>query len=292
VAVYERNYRSYSGDLTPQRTRFLVLPRYAYQEVFKSKLFIAFLVACGIWPLALSVMIYLPHNLKFLSVIDVESADIARLFGNFDAQFFFGWFMVPFSFVSVVVTFLVGPALISADLRNNGLPLYLSRPFNRAEYILGKAAVLIILLSLVTWVPGLLLFVFQSYMGGMEWFREHWSIGIAIFLSSWIQILLLCLLSLAISAYVKVKPLARITLIGVFFVAKPLSLVLTVLLRTEWASVISIVDMIRVVWSGLFGVAKPVDVPIWAAWLSLLSMCAIALWMLHRKVRAYEVVRT
>ena len=292
MAVYERTYRSYRGELTPQKTRFLVLPRYAYQEVFKSKLFIAFLVLCGIWPLALAVMIYLPHNLKFLSVIQVETVDIVSFFGNFDEKFFFWRFMVPFSFVSLVVTFLVGPALISADLRNNGLPLYLSRPFNRAEYILGKASVLIILLSLVTWIPGLLLFFFQAYMGGMSWFREHWTIGIAIFLSSWIQILLLCLLSLAISAYVKLKPLARISLVAVFFVAKPLSVLLNVLLRTEWASLISIVDMMRVVWSGLFGVDKPVDVPIWAAWTSLLAMCGISLWMLHRKVRAYEVVRS
>ena len=34
MAVYERTYRPYPGELTQQRWRFLVLPRYAFQDVF------------------------------------------------------------------------------------------------------------------------------------------------------------------------------------------------------------------------------------------------------------------
>jgi ABC-2 type transport system permease protein len=291
VAVYERSYRSYTGALTPEKTRFLVLPRYSYQEVFRSKLFVTFLAACGIWPLVLAILIYLPHNLKFLQTIEAQTGAVMSFFGNYDAGFFFFWFMIPYTLVAFAVAFIVGPALISADLRNNGLPLYLSRPFSRAEYILGKSFVLITLLSLVTWIPGLLLFFFQAYMAGLDWFREHWRIGPAIFLSSWIWILLLCLISLALSAYVKWKPVARIALIGVFFVAEPMGEILNFMLDTKWGSLISITDMVAVVWSGLFGVPRPVDVPIGAAWAALLAVCAVCVWLLHRKVRAYEIVR-
>ena len=48
----------------------------------------------------------------------------------------------------------VGPGLISPDLSHNGLPLYLARPFSRAEYVLGKMSVLVGLMSLMTWIPG------------------------------------------------------------------------------------------------------------------------------------------
>ena len=48
----------------------------------------------------------------------------------------------------------VGPGQVSPDLANNALSLYLARPFSRAEYVLGKMSVLVILLSLMTWVPG------------------------------------------------------------------------------------------------------------------------------------------
>ena len=63
---------------------------------------------------------------------------------------------------------LVGPPLVSRDLRNNALPLYLCRPFSRTEYVMGKMSVMLILLSAITWVPQLLLFLFQSYLRGFR----------------------------------------------------------------------------------------------------------------------------
>ena len=44
MAVYEQGYRRYSGPLTPEWSRVLVLPRYSLKEVFSSKLFLAFFV--------------------------------------------------------------------------------------------------------------------------------------------------------------------------------------------------------------------------------------------------------
>jgi len=290
VAVYERTYRSYSGELTPGWSRFLVLPRYAYQTVFQSRLFVAFLVACFVWPLVLAVLIYLPHNLRFLEMFQLQTADITNIF-QYDAGFFFYWFMVPYQVVAFFMAFIVGPPLISVDLRNNGLPLYLSRPFSRSEYLLGKSAVMLILLSAVTWVPGLVLFAFQSYLAGFGYFREHFAVGIAIFVAFWIWILILCLLTLAISAYVKWKPVARVALFVIWFVFGAFGLVINLLLRTTWGSLIDIGGMIQVVWAGMFGIESPVQVPLWAAWTSLLIVCVVCIALLRRKVRAYEVVR-
>ena len=54
---------------------------------------------------------------------------------------------------------VLAPVLVSPDLVNGALPLYLSRPFSRAPSTCSaRPAVLLILLSLITWVPGLLLF--------------------------------------------------------------------------------------------------------------------------------------
>jgi hypothetical protein len=60
----------------------------------------------------------------------------------------------------------VGPGQVSPDLANNALSLYLARPFSRVEYVLGKMSVLAILMSLMTWMPGLLLFGLQGYLEG------------------------------------------------------------------------------------------------------------------------------
>ena len=39
MAVYEHLYGSYEGESHTPLSRFLVIPRYALREVFKSKLF-------------------------------------------------------------------------------------------------------------------------------------------------------------------------------------------------------------------------------------------------------------
>ena len=46
MAVYEQTYRRYAGKLTPEWSRFLIIPRHAYRGVFSSKLFTAFFVVC------------------------------------------------------------------------------------------------------------------------------------------------------------------------------------------------------------------------------------------------------
>ncbi len=289
MAVYERSYRPYRGVLTPQWSRFLIPSRYVFRDVFQKKAFVAFLVACYVWPLALAVLIYLPHNVSFLKVVRRTAGQGPLL--DFNAAFFLRGFMVPQGFLAFVMAFLIGPALISSDLRNNALPLYFSRPFSRWEYLAGKGFVLTSLLSLITWVPGLLLFLFHGYLAGKGWLAANLRIGAAIFLSSWIYILLLCLLSLAISAYVKWKPLAGLGLFGVFVVGGGVSQVLNFSLRTDWGSLLNLADMIRVVWSRLFGVDAWVAVPLGAAWTSLLAACGICLLLLNRKLRAYDVVK-
>jgi len=292
VAVYERTYRSYSGPQTPERTRFLVLPRYALSEALGSKLFVLFLGICWVWCLVLSVLIYLPHNLGFLEKFQVDPAMISRFYGDYGAGFFFNWFMRPYGLAaSFIVAFVIGPAMISADLRNNALPLYLSRPFSRIEYLTGKATVLVVLISVVTWVPGLLLFLLQASLGGWSWLSANWRIGPAIFVSFAIWTAVLSLLSLSLSAYVRWKPAARAALLFVFLVAAALGALINFNLGTSWGSLINIGDMVYVVWARLFGVDAEVGVPLWAAWGALLALCAFCIVLLDRKVRAYEVVR-
>ena len=46
MAVYEHGYKPYAGNLTPEWSRFLILPRHASRDVFRSKLFVAFFAAC------------------------------------------------------------------------------------------------------------------------------------------------------------------------------------------------------------------------------------------------------
>ncbi len=48
---------------------------------------------------------------------------------------------------------MVGPNLISQDLRFNAIPLYFSRPVRRFDYFLGKLGVIATFLAAVSIVP-------------------------------------------------------------------------------------------------------------------------------------------
>jgi ABC-2 type transport system permease protein len=62
-------------------------------------------------------------------------------------------------YFSMVLVLLIGPDLISQDLRFNAIPLYLSRPVRRFEYFLGKLGVIAAYLSIVTIFPVLVAFL-------------------------------------------------------------------------------------------------------------------------------------
>jgi len=289
MAVYERTYHPYLGALTEQRLRFLVLPKYAFKDVFKSKIFVAFLVACYLAPLMIALAIYVTNNVKFLEFFQVTFGEQFSI--RFPPTAYRTWFMIPQGILSFLMALLLGPTLVSKDLHNNALPLYLSRPFSRAEYILGKGAVLAIMISAITWVPGLLLFSLQSYLQGFDWFLENIRIPAAIFFGCWVLILLLGTISLALSAYMKWKTLAQGMFFLLFIVTAAFGSIVNMLFNTQWGSLFNLSDMFVHVWATMFGASLNSPIPTWAAWFSVLAYAAFFLSLLWRKIQAYEVVR-
>src|SRR5215210_3773101 len=213
MAVYEQTYKRYTGQLTPEWSRFLIIPRHAFRAVFNSKLFTAFFVICFLPLLVEAILIYLHHNISAIAIMKID----VRALVPIDASFFYTFVNIQGGF-AFFVALLVGPPLVSRDLTNNALPLYLCRPFSRAEYVIGKMSVVLILTSLITWVPGLLLFLFQSYLQGGGWLTANAWIAYAIWSGSWVWIILLALLSQAVSAWVKWRLIASAILLAVFFI--------------------------------------------------------------------------
>ncbi len=291
MAVYGRTYRAYAGALTPERSRLWVIPRYALKDLFNSKLFLAFFVLCFVAPLIASIRIYLAHNTEAINILRLPGDIINRLFA-IEPAFFRNWVMAPQSFMAFFVAMIVGPALISPDLRNNAMPLYLGRPITRRDYVLGKLIVLVVLLSAVTWVPGLALFLLQCFLQGFGWFADNFWLAGSIVVSSAVWILALSLVALAVSATVKWKPVARLFFFAAPLVLQALGVVLNLSFRTESASVLQVGDLLRSLWAGLFrlpltaGLPSPVT-----AWVAFALVCALSVAVLARRIRAYEVER-
>jgi len=285
VAVYRRTYTSYSGPLTPAWSRCLVLFRYSRRNLFRSKFQTAFFVLCFFFPLFCLILIYLAHNLSFL-----ERYGAGNRLISIDNQFFLV-FMTVQGTLAFVLTAFTGPGLISPDLANGALPLYFCRPFSRAEYVAGKASVLAILLSLITWIPGLVLFAVQASLSGYAWTWDHlWIVG-SLVLSSFIWIAILSLLAMALSAWVKWRIVAGALLLAVLFFGAGFAQAVNAVLRTQSGHFFDIGYLMATVWTSLFRVESERGISPAAAWIALLFYCGICLTLLVRKVRAYEAIK-
>jgi ABC-2 type transport system permease protein len=308
MAVYEHLYRAYDGEEVTHWSRFLVIPRYALREVFKSKLFTTLFILCFIYPLIAAILVYLRHNANAVSLLQIDITEILPI----DNTFFNTFVSVQGAFAFILAV-IVAPPLISRDLANNALPLYLCRPLTRVEYVLGKMAVVGFLLSCVTWIPGLLVFLLQASLAGGGWIWSNlWMVGPIVF-GSMVWIVLLSLIALAISSLVKWRVVASGAMLGLFFVPSAFGEIINSLFLTKAGHIVSLWATINNIWLGLFRlfvrqtgsvrgtVSNPIyerqffdiallEPPLWASWLVLLLVCGVCILLLARRVRAYEVV--
>lgn len=285
MAVYRRSYRGYSGTLTPQWSRFLVLFRYFRRSLFRSKIQTGFFVLCFFWPIVCLVMIYLAHSATFLAKLGIPSQLI-----TIDNVFFFRYLSVQ-GVLAFLMTALAGPGLISPDLANGALPLYFCRPFSRAEYVLGKSSVLGILLSQITWIPGIVLFVIQASFAGAHWAWENLWIAGSLILGSLIWIAILSILAMALSAWVKWRIVAGALLLAVMFFGAGFAQAINAVLRIDTGYFFDLRYLVVAVWTNLFLMDTEGTISATQAWIAILVYCSVCLWLLLRKVRAYEVVR-
>lgn len=309
MAVYEQLYGAYEGESQSAWARFLVIPRYAVRQVFQSKLLTTFFIICFIYPLVAAILVYLHHNANALSLMQINVRELLPI----DNTFFRTYVEVQGAF-AIILTVLVGPPLVSRDLANNALPLYLCRPLSRPEYVLGKMAVIGFLLSLITWIPGLLIFTLQASLEGLDWtWANLWMVW-PIFFGSMVWIVVLSLLALAISAFLKWRVVASGALLALFFVPSAFGEIVNQIFLTRWGSLVSLWASMNNNWKGLFGlfvrqsgyirgrVSNPIydkqyfdmpllEPPLWASWVLIGLICLICIWLLSRKVRAYEVIK-
>lgn len=286
MAVYKQTYRAYEGRRTVTWFRFLILMRYSYARLFQSRFLVLFLALCFFYPLGCATLIYLSHNSPALAMLRLQSAALPEIDGTF-----FYVFSVVQGVLALLLTAFVGPSLISPDLANGGLALYLSRPFSRTEYVAGKMAVLFVLLSLVTWVPGLLLYAIQASCAGWAWTQPNLWLAGSIVLGPLIWILVLSLIALALSAWVKWRIAAGASVLGLHFVAAGFAQAVNQILGTRKGSLINFAEVIRTVWGTLFDCSRGTDLSVGQAWAVLGVTCVLCLTLLARRIRGFEVVK-
>jgi ABC-type transport system involved in multi-copper enzyme maturation permease subunit len=290
MAVYKRNYTAYTGALTPVGTRVLVLARYAFEEAWSSKITVGLFIFC-LLPCILSLLvIYLADNPVARALIGGRGQQTLAI----DARFFLKVEQIQ-SWLALVMASWVAPRLITFDLTDNALPILLSHPISRFGYVFGKFIVLFGSLSLITWVPCLLLFAYQGYSSAQPWAMSNLQIAIGLLAGSVIWICFLSVLGLALSSWVKWRVVATGVIFAAVFVPAGVGAIVSAVLRTKWGLLLNIPDMMSNLWQRLLGAPTLINERFSVPTLAIAAMLSLAglvcFGMLNKRIRAREVVR-
>ena len=264
----------------------MVLPRYAWRRLYEQRLVLLLTMASFVWPLLCAGFIYLTNHAELLQGLDRDFKTFIQVNGTFFSVFMYvqaGW--------AVFLAALAGPGLVAPDLANNAMPLYFSRPLTRWSYALSRLTVIIGMLSVVTWVPGLLLFALQVGLAGGWWLLANWTLGAGMVVGFLLWLLVLSLVAMASSAYVKWKIVAGAISLAVFFILSGVSEMINQIFRVTWGHVMDPAWAVNRVWCTLLAVDPPEGPGFGASIVALTLFVFLLVMVIERKLRPVEVVR-
>ena len=171
MPIIDQGYQHWSGRLTGHRWRWLAITRHGVKIAMRSYFLRYVLLAAWVPALVLVTTLsawgLLERKSKlarifiqFMQFMNPGVVADPRRYGGAVWRLAYGYFFHVELFFAMILILIVGPGLISRDLRVNALPLYFSRPLRRIDYFLGKLGVVITFLGMVLIVPAVIAYIF------------------------------------------------------------------------------------------------------------------------------------
>ena len=171
MPIFDQGYQHWSGSLSGYAWRWLTITRHGIRVGMKNPFLRILVIAAWLPAVGLAFMLSLWGLLEQKSPL--VTSLLPFLGGFFRPEMIadpvrfrvavwtlcFQSFLGMELYFSMVVILLVGPGLISQDLRFNALPLYFSRPLRRIDYFAGKLGVVGWFLGMVVIIPSLIAYV-------------------------------------------------------------------------------------------------------------------------------------
>jgi ABC-2 type transport system permease protein len=169
MPIFDQGYQHWQGQLSGHAWRWLTVTRNGVKAQLKNRW--TRLAVLGAWApaLALAAVLIVWGLLEQQSDVILPLMSLLRLppelmegpkaFRTTIWTLSYYYFFQVELFFTMLLVLLVGPNLISQDLRFNAIPLYFSRPLRRFDYFLGKLGVIGAYLLAVTVFPALIAYV-------------------------------------------------------------------------------------------------------------------------------------
>jgi ABC-2 type transport system permease protein len=278
MPIHDQSYRRYGGRRENARSAWTVIALAGVTALLGKRIFLGLLLFAWIPFIVRAVQIYLSANFPQASVLAMKAESFRQFF---DQQGIFVFF----------VTVYVGAGLIANDRRANALQIYLSKPLTRAEYVLGKMAILAVFLLLVTWVPGILLLVLQVlFAGGFTFVRENAYLFPAITLYATLQVLVASFAMLALSSMSNSSRYVGILYAGAVLFTDAMFAAMRGITGSSATSWMSFPATLAQVGDLIFRQPLRYETPPGVSFIVLAALLAVSASILERKVRGVEVI--
>lgn len=170
MPIFDQGYQHWNGRLSGHAWRWLAVTREGVRAQWKKRATrSAVLVAFGpalilsalliVWGLLEQQSSLLDTIRPLLRGLPTEIVEGPKLYRASFWTMAYHYFFAVQTFFAMILVLIVGPDLISQDLRFNAMPLYFARPMRRIDYFLGKLGVIGFYLALVAIGPALAAFL-------------------------------------------------------------------------------------------------------------------------------------
>lgn len=239
MPIFDQGYQHWNGEMRGHAWRWLAITRQGLRTGLKNRVTRTFLLLAWVPALALVFMLCVWGLLErkselvaplvpLLSFIEPRILADPKHYRLEIWTICYDYFLLTELRFSMLLILMVGPGLISQDLRFNALPLYFSRPLRRIDYFLGKWGVIAALLGMVIVVPAVVAYALGLLFSlDLSILRDTYRLLLSSVLYGGIVAASAGLLVLALSALSRNSRYVVLFWLGIWFVSSVLGTVLT-----------------------------------------------------------------
>ncbi|MBK5112769.1 MAG: ABC transporter permease subunit [Candidatus Heimdallarchaeota archaeon] len=256
MSVFDRSYRRYTGELKGRWARIWSIATSTFRVQFSGKKIIFLLILCNLPMISFTLMItfmaiFFPANISSF-IFDIFGTIDVAVYTVINFTFNPGLIFLPIVFVCAL-----NAGTIANDKKHNSLALYMAKPIDRIDYIVGKALSIYMVSAFVTLIPWLVfLIAFTLLMGvsGSQFIDSLW-VYLSTTASALIAILFLGSIVLMFSSMSNQSVLAGILSIMILFLPSLITGVIGSVpeLNVDWLNYFSISSLLTASIHVVFG---------------------------------------
>jgi ABC-type transport system involved in multi-copper enzyme maturation permease subunit len=289
MTIKEKGYTHWDGEFLDKKFPWWPITRYGIKLMFRKKFFKLIFMMSLLPAVVFLAGIYVSERLEDFKFMFRDSVPFLQIDPAYFKTYLAEGFMI---FVMLIIVIFCGSGLISDDLKHNALQLYFSRPLKKRDYFLGKTAVLVFFLFIITLVPGFVFIIMKMiFAGSFKFFLSYPWLPLSVIAYSVLVTAFFSFFTLFISSLSKNRRYVAVLIFGIYIASDIFHTIFYEIFHNHYFSLLSIRANIQQVGAVIFNQKTPYPIHWILSFLVLTAICVLAGFVLKKKVRGVEIVK-